>query len=356
MTAEAEEEPSGNSLKSSSWRKLQELTKDLGARRRNLQTFLEDELCTLWHIDNSDRPAVVFAKVVWQLERLIRIAELEPEQEPESETNRKRLVLRVNFNIAEVPDIEPRVKAMKLMARRQWLADKPNKESVSISTSQRFLIDALDKYEDSLEESPPPPVPEEILAKIPAYVKPAVPEELQPAPPSKPGIPRPLLISAGAGLITLVLVVGATVDWKAFKPGDDNAGSGVSSQRTSSSGALAPVSAGPGPSLSSNRNTSPAPAVTGKTYTQISGNKEGTRVFNDPRRLSREIARIPFMQSVEVSCRAYVPSMLSVTWWYRLASPPYNNEWWSPAVTFLNGDKPEGPYEHDVDEAVPVCV
>jgi hypothetical protein len=47
--------------------------------------------------------------------------------------------------------------------------------------------------------------------------------------------------------------------------------------------------------------------------------------------------------------------MPSVEWWYRLASEPYNNEWWSPAVTYLNGDPPEGPYERDVDEAVPEC-
>jgi lysophospholipase L1-like esterase len=63
-------------------------------------------------------------------------------------------------------------------------------------------------------------------------------------------------------------------------------------------------------------------------------------------------------QWVEVSCRVYDPTIASVNpdgYWYRIASSPWNNGYYSPANTFMNGDPYGGPYTHNTDFAVPVC-
>jgi len=63
-------------------------------------------------------------------------------------------------------------------------------------------------------------------------------------------------------------------------------------------------------------------------------------------------------QWVEVSCRVYDPTIASVNpdgWWYRIASSPWNNAYYSPANTFMNGDPYGGPYTHNTDFSVPVC-
>ncbi len=46
---------------------------------------------------------------------------------------------------------------------------------------------------------------------------------------------------------------------------------------------------------------------------------------------------------------------LGQCYWYRIASAPWNNEWYAIANTFLNGDQPGGPTEHNTDFAVPDC-
>lgn len=63
-------------------------------------------------------------------------------------------------------------------------------------------------------------------------------------------------------------------------------------------------------------------------------------------------------QWVEVSCRVYDPTIASVNpdgYWYRIASAPWNNVYYSPANTFMNGDPYGGPYTHNTDFSVPVC-
>ncbi|HEX5989100.1 MAG TPA: cutinase family protein [Solirubrobacterales bacterium] len=63
-------------------------------------------------------------------------------------------------------------------------------------------------------------------------------------------------------------------------------------------------------------------------------------------------------QWVEVSCRVYDPTIASVNpdgYWYRIASSPWNNAYYAPANTFMNGDPYGGPYTHNTDFAVPVC-
>jgi hypothetical protein len=63
-------------------------------------------------------------------------------------------------------------------------------------------------------------------------------------------------------------------------------------------------------------------------------------------------------QWVQVSCKVYDPYIASVNpdgYWYRIASSPWNNSYYSPANTFMNGDPYGGPYTHNTDFAVPNC-
>lgn len=64
-------------------------------------------------------------------------------------------------------------------------------------------------------------------------------------------------------------------------------------------------------------------------------------------------------QVVQVSCKVYDPTIASVNpdgYWYRIASSPWNDNYYAPANTFLDGDPPNGPYTHNTDFAVPDCV
>jgi len=63
-------------------------------------------------------------------------------------------------------------------------------------------------------------------------------------------------------------------------------------------------------------------------------------------------------QWVQVSCKVYDPTIASVNpdgYWYRIASSPWSNAYYSPANTFMNGDPYGGPYTHNTDFAVPNC-
>jgi hypothetical protein len=63
-------------------------------------------------------------------------------------------------------------------------------------------------------------------------------------------------------------------------------------------------------------------------------------------------------QWVQVSCKVYDPTIQSVNpdgYWYRIASAPWSNAYYSPANTFMNGDPYGGPYTHNTDFAVPDC-
>ncbi|MGA7965562.1 MAG: hypothetical protein WCB49_06710 [Gammaproteobacteria bacterium] len=61
---------------------------------------------------------------------------------------------------------------------------------------------------------------------------------------------------------------------------------------------------------------------------------------------------------VQVSCKVHDPTIVSVNpdgYWYRIASSPWNNAYYSPANTFMNGDPYGGPYTHNTDFSVPNC-
>lgn len=61
---------------------------------------------------------------------------------------------------------------------------------------------------------------------------------------------------------------------------------------------------------------------------------------------------------VQVSCKVYDPTIGSTNpdgYWYRIASAPWNDQYYAPANTFMNGDPSNGPYTHNTDFAVPDC-
>lgn len=65
------------------------------------------------------------------------------------------------------------------------------------------------------------------------------------------------------------------------------------------------------------------------------------KTFSSPTQLNAAGPAIAAGAIVQVSCRIYAPSIASVSpdgFWYRISSPPWNNRYYTPANTFLNGD------------------
>jgi hypothetical protein len=98
------------------------------------------------------------------------------------------------------------------------------------------------------------------------------------------------------------------------------------------------------------------PFVSGVTYTQAVHAGPGARTYSNPHSLTGEGPRIPNRQNVDVSCIVIAPSAPSVgLYWYRITSPPWNDQYYAPANSFFNGDPEGGLYTHVVDSAVPRC-
>jgi hypothetical protein len=84
----------------------------------------------------------------------------------------------------------------------------------------------------------------------------------------------------------------------------------------------------------------------------------GANTFSDPRNASGMGPKIAPAQYVLVSCKLYDPSIASADpggYWYRIASSPWDNQYYAVANTFLNGDPWSGPYTHPTDLSVPDC-
>jgi hypothetical protein len=97
--------------------------------------------------------------------------------------------------------------------------------------------------------------------------------------------------------------------------------------------------------------------TTSVTYTEQEGH-HGVNTFTDYHNASGEGAPIGAAAYVQVSCKVYDPYITSVNpdgYWYRIASSPWNNQYYSPANTFMNGDPWNGPYTHNTDFSVPNC-
>jgi hypothetical protein len=109
------------------------------------------------------------------------------------------------------------------------------------------------------------------------------------------------------------------------------------------------------PALPAPEPTPPAPPA---YYSEQETPNHPVNTFTNYHNASGMGPAIAAGQWVEVSCRVYDPTIASVNpdgYWYRIASSPWNNAYYSPANTFMNGDPYGGPYTHNTDFAVPVC-
>lgn len=104
-------------------------------------------------------------------------------------------------------------------------------------------------------------------------------------------------------------------------------------------------------------SANPPPLVPGKTFTETVNTPLGARTYSKPHTLSGEWQRIPNKTNVQVSCEITAPSAPNVgLYWYRIATPPWGGQYYSPANSFLNGDPPDGSAPtHVVDQTVPEC-
>jgi hypothetical protein len=102
----------------------------------------------------------------------------------------------------------------------------------------------------------------------------------------------------------------------------------------------------------------PAPTPTPQTWAEQETPNHPVNTFTNYHNASGMGTPIAAGQWVQVSCKVYDPYIASVNpdgYWYRIASAPWNNAYYSPANTFMNGDPYGGPYTHNTDFAVPNC-
>lgn len=96
------------------------------------------------------------------------------------------------------------------------------------------------------------------------------------------------------------------------------------------------------------------PAV---TVTELQGSI-GVGTYSNPHRRRQDGQRVPPFARVEVSCKVWtrVPEAGPHDgYMYRLASPPWANRYYAPALSFWNGDKPGERATHFTDWHVPNC-
>lgn len=102
---------------------------------------------------------------------------------------------------------------------------------------------------------------------------------------------------------------------------------------------------------------SPEPTQAPASYRQQQG-RFGVNTFTNYHNASGMGVRIEPYAFVDVRCKVYDPYIESVNpdgYWYRIASPPWSDNYYAPANTFYNGDPVEGPYTHNTDFSVPDC-
>lgn len=104
--------------------------------------------------------------------------------------------------------------------------------------------------------------------------------------------------------------------------------------------------------------SSPPPPPPPQTWSEQETPNHPVNTFTNYHNASGMGPAIAAGQWVSVSCKVYDPTIQSVNpdgYWYRIASSPWNNGYYSPANTFMNGDPYGGPYTHNTDFAVPDC-
>jgi len=106
--------------------------------------------------------------------------------------------------------------------------------------------------------------------------------------------------------------------------------------------------------------TPPPPTIappTARTYREQMGSW-GAGSFANYHNASGIGPRVAPGQWVDVACKVHDPFIQSVNpdgYWYRLASNPWNSQYYTPANTFLNGDPIAGPFKYPTDWNVPDC-
>lgn len=102
----------------------------------------------------------------------------------------------------------------------------------------------------------------------------------------------------------------------------------------------------------------PIPPRVGTT-TEQSGTF-GSPTFTDPVHASGKGQTIPPMSYVQVSCKVKPATTIASAYpdgyWYRIASAPWDDQYYAVANTFWNGDIPgHRPYTHNTDFSIPDC-
>jgi transcriptional regulator with XRE-family HTH domain len=95
-----------------------------------------------------------------------------------------------------------------------------------------------------------------------------------------------------------------------------------------------------------------------RTYQEEEYNRNGAATFRFLN-ASGPGQPLEFKEFIQVSCKIYSPGLRSSRpdgYWYRIYSLPWNDNYYAVANTFLNGDRPNGPYTHNVDWSVPNCI
>jgi hypothetical protein len=104
--------------------------------------------------------------------------------------------------------------------------------------------------------------------------------------------------------------------------------------------------------------SSPAPPAPPQTWSEQETPNHPVSTFTNYHNASGIGQPVAAGQWVQVSCKVYDPTIGSVNpdgYWYRIADAPWNNVYYSPANTFMNGDPYGGPYTHNTDFSVPNC-
>jgi transcriptional regulator with XRE-family HTH domain len=104
--------------------------------------------------------------------------------------------------------------------------------------------------------------------------------------------------------------------------------------------------------------TTPGASAVTRTYTEQEFNPNGASSFLHLD-ASGPGTPVAYGQLIQVSCKVYSTILKSTQpdgYWYRLASPPWDNRYYAVANTFGNGDTlNHPPYTHNVDWRVPNC-
>jgi hypothetical protein len=155
---------------------------------------------------------------------------------------------------------------------------------------------------------------------------------------------RVVLVSA---LVVVVLAAAAGIT--VWRLGDQ--GSAAGANGASNGGASLPTTPWVSPT---------GAPISGTLYGEQGDNKNGSITVTDPHHPYVTGVTIDYMEQIKVSCKVYaVPpgwdSVYPDGYWYRIASAPWNNKYYAIANTFLNGDNPNGPTEHNTDPTVPTC-